>query len=187
MSIKRSVVSGVPGSGKDHLLRRIQQPLDVVGFTVVNFGEAMAGFALRNGDVGDRDELATMPPEEIDRLVELMMKDLASGTASQVMNTHLVYRSGPALVFRADNIAAFQPTSLAYVSADPSAIVARRQADTSRTRPDESPRDIHLHQTIGYAATRALADYLEIPLVHVDNTDSNAALAAARLYEGITQ
>lgn len=175
------VLTGVSGSGKDHLVGRVvsaglmPQRVRTFSFGQLLFEQARSTYP----ELRTRDDLKTMLTQEqveaessgvIGRLIEAQ---------PALINTHVVYRQGDTLAINPDVEEDLQASHYVYVKAEPAQIVDWRNRDASRTRPPETAAQIGLHQEIALGVIHAIAQHVGAEMItinnHPDFVDTNLA------------
>lgn len=161
------IFTGISGCGKDLILKQYleaySQP-ESVGF--VSFGEKIAERLMKK-----RDSLKHhLDGFEIKRTVEEIIDEEVKNQPL-VLNTHLVYEQNRTLQINLDSLKRLNPSSLAFVVADPNNIKKWRQEDDDRQREVEDLHTIDLQQKIALSVARTIAEANGIDFTLVRNME----------------
>lgn len=181
------VMTGVSGSGKDHLLGRVVSaglmPEHVSRFS---FGQLLFEQAKANyPELQTRDDLKTMLTQEqveaeasgvIGRLIEAQ---------PALINTHVVYRQGDTLAINPDVEVDLRASHYVYVKAEPTQIAEWRNRDTSRVRPAETAAQIGLHQEIALGVIHAIAQHVGADMITINNHPDFVGANLATMHEAL--
>lgn len=164
------VVTGVSGSGKDYLITAFKERSEIK-VEVVNFGQELfeRAQALLPA-LSSRDDLSReFSRSDLYPIIEELACDIRSRGAV-VLNTHVVYKQGEALIINPVVEKQIGPDLYVFVQADPAQIVDWREKDTTRDRLSEEVTAIDLHQKIARSTTAFLAEYVGAQFVMIENT-----------------
>lgn len=164
------VVTGVSGSGKDYLIEDFRDRSELA-IDVVNFGQELFERARTLvPSLSNRDEISRkVSQSELYPIIEELAHDIRQ-RGPAILNTHVVYKQGEALVINPAVEQRIGPDLYAFVEADPEQIVEWRAHDATRDRQPENPDAIRLHQDVARSATAYLAEYVGARFVVIENT-----------------
>jgi adenylate kinase len=181
------VLTGVSGSGKDHLIRRVvsaglmPQRVRAYSFGQLLFEQAQATYP----ELRTRDDLKTMlTQEQVEAEASGIIGRLIAAQPALV-NTHVVYRQGDTLAINPDVEEEMQASHYVYVKAEPAQIVGWRNRDTSRTRPPETASQIGLHQEIALGVIHAIAQHVGAELITINNHPDDIGTNLATMHEAL--
>lgn len=164
------VVTGVSGSGKDYLITAFKERSEIK-VEVVNFGQELFERAqVLVPALSSRDDLSReFSRSDLYPIIEELACDIRSRGAV-VLNTHVVYKQGEALIINPVVEKQIGPDLYVFVQAGPAHIVDWREKDSTRDRLSEEVTAIDLHQKIARATTAFLAEYVGAQFVVIENT-----------------
>lgn len=172
------LILGLSGIGKSSLIRRaaeIRIALHLAASNLIKAGlarraEQATSEELRKGAVLDNQQVLL---EEFQLAVSSTDRQLVIFDGHNVIDTP----TGP-LEIPAGVLSQLRPDIIIFVEDDPAHIVARRAADTARTRPLRTPQELAAHQALAKSNAETLAANLGVPFYAVRSGDIDALLAA---------
>jgi len=182
------LITGVSASGKSTLSHEAARVLRV---TAYDYADLMLK---ADPAITDKDALETLDEEHRRAIYQKVTALLPSwfgpaNTSDQtiLLENHLsVIHDGRIATFRTTAYPRYNARGLAVVSADPQVILARRTADPTRHRRPGTVDQIARQQVINQEQAQVITDFLEIPLLLVENTDLAASVATfVRWAEGL--
>lgn len=154
----RLVLVGVPGSGKSTIIKEIKKTLDI---PVIDAGSFVLEASKKYG-VKTRDEIRSkLSPEQFRKVQEEAASKVSKIKGDMIIDTHLTIKT-PVGYFPGlpDNVVKkLKPDIFVLLEFDPSDILGRREADSTRKRDVESIRLIEMQQNFNryFAASSASA------------------------------
>lgn len=163
------IITGVPGVGKSTVIEAAQK---AKGYKVVVFGTEMFHVAQAKGLVKSRDEMRKLDPA-VQREIQEQAAHAIAAMGDVIVDTHCTIKTPkgylpgiPAWVAQA-----LKPKQFILVEADPKQIVARRNADATRTRDPDTEADIDMHQRVNRMAAVTVATLTGATVAIVTNAD----------------
>jgi adenylate kinase len=155
-----TLVTGVPGAGKNHNLKLAQQrgmiPSNV---RIVGLGDLLRNELRRDGvQVASKDAIRTLDPQVVDLGIRKVVHDVVERAADSqnphIIIGHLVYKQGDELVSLLDLYQEFgdQIRGVIDVMGYPEDIYDQRRKGT-RNRLLETPDQIAIHQNVVFDAS----------------------------------
>ncbi len=156
--MKVVVVAGIPGSGSTTVLENALENLE---YTHVNYGDVMLLIAQEMGLADDRDSIRKLSPDvqkEIQRKAAKNIKERSKET-NIIVDTHCTIKTPQGFLPGLPKwvLEELQPDQFVLIEADGDEIILRRINDTSRIRDVEKLKDINLHQQMNRAVSMAYA------------------------------
>ena len=156
--MKVVVVAGIPGSGSTTVLENALENLE---YTHVNYGDVMLLIAQEMGLADDRDSIRKLSPDVQKEIQRKAAKDIKerSEESNIIVDTHCTIKTPHGFLPGLPKwvLEEFQPDQFVLIEADGDEIILRRINDTSRIRDVEKLKDINLHQQMNRAVSMAYA------------------------------
>lgn len=177
-------VTGVPGSGKDFLVRNAQRAEpELLGnrISVFNFGtELFRNVVEQFPELKEfgADTLKNLSLKSLDTHIQKTLDVLLSSQPC-LQITHLVFKQSSSFVINPKSEKKTQAIEYLFIQADPEQIYNwRMENQSSRAREIESVDDINLHQTLARLSTAAIAQCLNAGMlvINYDPVDVNEAV-----------
>lgn len=144
------VVTGIPGTGKTTVASKAMELLhkEGINYRMITYGDVMIEIAKSKGIAEDRDSMRKLDPKTQRNIQELAAEKIGSMEGNILVDTHCTIKTPrgylpglPEWVLRR-----LKPNAIILVEAKPEEIISRRSKDKSRTRDEETPESIQLHQ-----------------------------------------
>ncbi|MGA2676376.1 MAG: adenylate kinase [Methanobacterium sp.] len=156
--MKVVVVAGIPGSGSTTILENALENLE---YTHVNYGDVMLLIAQEMGLADDRDSIRKLSPDVQKEIQRKAAKDIKerSKESNIIVDTHCTIKTPHGFLPGLPKwvLEELQPDQFVLIEADGDEIILRRINDTSRIRDVEKLKDIDLHQQMNRAVSMAYA------------------------------
>jgi adenylate kinase len=156
--MKVVVVAGIPGSGSTTVLENALENLE---YTHVNYGDVMLLIAQEMGLANDRDSIRKLSPDVQKEIQRKAAKDIKerSEESNIIVDTHCTIKTPHGFLPGLPKwvLEELQPDQFVLIEADGDEIILRRINDTSRIRDVEKLKDINLHQQMNRAVSMAYA------------------------------
>jgi adenylate kinase len=156
--MKVVVVAGIPGSGSTTVLENALENLE---YTHVNYGDVMLLIAQEMGLADDRDSIRKLSPDVQKEIQRKAAKDIKerSEESNIIVDTHCTIKTPHGFLPGLPKwvLEELQPDQFVLIEADGDEIILRRINDTSRIRDVEKLIDIDLHQQMNRAVSMAYA------------------------------
>jgi len=156
--MKVVVVAGIPGSGSTTVLENALENLE---YTHVNYGDVMLLIAQEMGLANDRDSIRKLSPDVQKEIQRKAAKDIKerSEESNIIVDTHCTIKTPHGFLPGLPKwvLEELQPDQFVLIEADGDEIILRRINDTSRIRDVEKLIDINLHQQMNRAVSMAYA------------------------------
>ncbi len=156
--MKVVVVAGIPGSGSTTILENALENLE---YTHVNYGDVMLLIAQEMGLANDRDSIRKLSPDMQKEIQRKAAKDIKerSKESNIIVDTHCTIKTTHGFLPGLPKwvLEELQPDQFVLIEADGDEIILRRINDTSRIRDVEKLKDINLHQQMNRAVSMAYA------------------------------
>jgi len=156
--MKVVVVAGIPGSGSTTILENALENLE---YTHVNYGDVMLLIAQEMGLANDRDSIRKLSPDVQKEIQRKAAKDIKerSKESNIIVDTHCTIKTPHGFLPGLPKwvLEELQPDQFVLIEADGDEIILRRINDTSRIRDVEKLKDIDLHQQMNRAVSMAYA------------------------------
>lgn len=156
--MKVVVVAGIPGSGSTTILENALENLE---YTHVNYGDVMLLIAQEMGLADDRDSIRKLSPDVQKEIQRKAAKDIKerSKESNIIVDTHCTIKTPHGFLPGLPKwvLEELQPDQFVLIEADGDEIILRRINDTSRIRDVEKLKDINLHQQMNRAVSMAYA------------------------------
>lgn len=156
--MKVVVVAGIPGSGSTTILENALENLE---YTHVNYGDVMLLIAQEMGLANDRDSIRKLSPDVQKEIQRKAAKDIKerSEESNIIVDTHCTIKTPHGFLPGLPKwvLEELQPDQFVLIEADGDEIILRRINDTSRIRDVEKLIDIDLHQQMNRAVSMAYA------------------------------
>ena len=156
--MKVVVVAGIPGSGSTTILENALENLE---YTHVNYGDVMLLIAQEMGLADDRDSIRKLSPDVQKEIQRKAAKDIKerSEESNIIVDTHCTIKTPHGFLPGLPKwvLEELQPDQFVLIEADGDEIILRRINDTSRIRDVEKLKDIDLHQQMNRAVSMAYA------------------------------
>jgi adenylate kinase len=156
--MKVVVVAGIPGSGSTTVLENALENLE---YTHVNYGDVMLLIAQEMGLANDRDSIRKLSPDVQKEIQRKAAKDIKerSEESNIIVDTHCTIKTPHGFLPGLPKwvLEELQPDQFVLIEADGDEIILRRINDTSRIRDVEKLIDIDLHQQMNRAVSMAYA------------------------------
>ena len=171
------VVTGVPGSGKSTVIKRVLDELKSKGvdYNFLNYGDVMLGLMSEKESVSHRDDLRKVPIGRYREIQREAAKQIARAAEKRpvLLDTHCLikkpegyYPGLPRWVLEELN-----PDLIIIVEAKPEEIAGRRTRGVGRLRDKDLTSDIEEHQQLNRAAASAYAAISGVPVKIIQNSD----------------
>jgi len=171
------VVTGVPGSGKSTVIKRVLDELKSKGvdYSFLNYGDVMLGLMSEKESVSHRDDLRKVPIGRYREIQREAAKQIARAAEKRpvLLDTHCLikkpegyYPGLPRWVLEELN-----PDLIIIVEAKPEEIAGRRTRGVGRLRDKDLTSDIEEHQQLNRAAASAYAAISGVPVKIIQNSD----------------
>ncbi len=123
------IVSGISGSGKDHLIDKAKESGSIpTSFQTISTGEMMFAFLKKkHPEIHSRDDLKLKVQEDDIREAYQHVTDTAMRSQPAVLNTHMVTMNHKSFAIEPDITLRMSPKSFVYVWAEPEQIMAWRK------------------------------------------------------------
>ena len=156
--MKVVVIAGIPGSGSTTVL---ENALEILEYTHVNYGDVMLLIAQEMGLADDRDSIRKLSPDvqkEVQRKAAKNIRERSEET-NIIVDTHCTIKTPHGFLPGLPKwvLEELQPDQFVLIEADGDEIILRRINDTSRIRDVEKLKDINLHQQMNRAVSMAYA------------------------------
>lgn len=159
----RVIVAAVPGSGKTTIMKLIRKKLPRVKF--VNVGNIIFGKAVKKLGIRDRDDMRKkmtikqqreFQVESAQEISRMKAKDILIDTHTSIKTPQGFF---PALSEVTAHL--MKPDVIVLLEYRPKDIVARRRADKTRKRDDDSESSIEEHQEVNRRFAFEAAEHVE--------------------------
>lgn len=171
------IVTGLPGSGKDHLLAEANR-LSMIepSIRTFSFGEELFNYLkTTHPNIQTKDDIRILlTQDEVRQGVMSVINRLVQAQPA-ILSTHVVYSQRKSLIANPDVDKRMHPHGYLFVWSEPEQIAAWRAQDTGRVRPPESANDIALHQDIALEVVSVVARHTGASLKTLWNRFDNVA------------
>lgn len=156
--------TGLSGAGKSYLLERVKQ-IDP-SLDEINAGKEILLAA---------QEKSLVNTSSIDLAFERIKQRLSTPLGSVALNTYCIYGDNTqSIKSNYDRLIDLPLTKSIVIESDPEYIQYRRKKDSSfRNRSINSNDEIEILQTMSSNKAKEVSKYLNIPIMFIDNKDSN--------------
>ncbi|MFX1465117.1 MAG: adenylate kinase [Promethearchaeota archaeon] len=179
------IVTGIPGVGKTTVLNKAadiaRQEYTV---EIVNYGSVMFDAAVNSGFVENRDQMRLLPPEKQRKIQKNAAEIIAKKAANiLIVDTHMLISTPEGYLAGLPEwvITTLKPDVIVLVEADPESISSRRSKDETRTRDQDSIKEINTHQNLCRAAAITTAVLIGATVKIVNNKEDSVDETAEEL------
>jgi adenylate kinase len=179
----RVVISGIPGVGKSTVLDMVSKKSQ---YEIVNFGSLMFDMARDLGIVKTRDEIRKLDVDTQKNLQKKASNQLGK-MDNIIIDTHMSIKSPagylpglPAWVLSELMISAYF-----IIESTPEEIKNRRAKDPTRSRDEDTIKDIDEHQQVNRYYAAAYSVYSGATIKYIYNPDNHPDIAADNILKGL--
>jgi adenylate kinase len=166
------IVLGSQGAGKTTILGKAS---GYKGIKVVNIGDLMTQFAIKQGYVKKRDEIRyKINWKDYQSLYKLAYSKAGSMPGNIVIDTHPSIKAGDRYIpgMPAKYLKLLKNlVGLVYIDADTDAVIRRRKLDPDRVREEDDAKVIDTHRLLNLSILGYYSSCLNIPLYIINNKD----------------
>ena len=168
---KRIVITGVPGVGKTTVVNGALEQLakEGIGYQSINFGTFMFEVASSQKIVPDRDGMRKLPGSVQKMIQREAAQAIAKIEGNVIIDTHCTVKTPKGFLAGLPEwvLRELMPDMVILVETDEDQILSRRLNDPTRTRDQDSAKEIALHQEYnrGMAAACSMVSGCTVKIV----------------------
>ena len=179
----RAVISGIPGVGKSTILTMVSKKSQ---YEIINFGSLMLDMAKELDLVKTRDDIRKL---EVDT-----QRNLQKATSNKlgkmdniIIDTHMSIKSPAGYLpgLPAWVLTELMVSSYFLIESTPEEIMRRRENDPTRSRDEDTVKDIDEHQQVNRYYAVAYSVYSGATIKYIYNPDNHPEIAAENILMGL--
>ena len=172
------IVMGLPGAGKSTVLSAASKS----DYKILNYGDLMFEIAKVKFGISARDEMRKLSPERQKEVQAAVGDQLAKMEGKILLDTHCSVStpSGYLPGLPLSLLSKLRVEKLVLITAPVEEVLARRDADRTRSRDPEAPESLSEHDAMNRALLAAYSCVTGAPAAIVSNRQGRLAEAQAR-------
>jgi len=165
-------LAGLSGAGKTTLIKHVNQQ---GGFTHLSASELIKEYKKMQGSLPTSEQLRTGNLQDNQtQLIKAFEFRSATVDGDIILDCHTLIDTPSGLQFiPAEVFAALGVTEMVFLSVGPEVLVARRNGDTTRQRPQRSTAELHDQQEAARIAALEISQEIDIPFSEIEHQPNN--------------